>query len=119
MQIPFIIKDILSEIVLTNTGLNLLGITLAVLTVLEELIDTEIDPILSEDSDIEIKHPFSNIRNFTIKFRLLADIIVLRVNSSNPLSCIILLLKLYKLKYLSQYYFLNTYLFNFIPYGLK
>jgi hypothetical protein len=57
-QIPFIIEDILSEIVLINMGLNLLGITLAVLIWLEELIDTEIDPILSKDSDTEIKHPF-------------------------------------------------------------
>ena len=39
-------------------GLNLLGITLAVLIWFEELIETEIDPILSEDSDTEIKHPF-------------------------------------------------------------
>jgi hypothetical protein len=29
-----------------------------VLTLLEELIDTEIDPILSRDSDTEIKQPF-------------------------------------------------------------
>jgi hypothetical protein len=39
-------------------GLNLLGITLAVLTLLEALIDTEIDPILLRDSDTEIKQPF-------------------------------------------------------------
>ncbi len=39
-------------------GLNLLGITLAVLIWLEELIETETDPILSEDSETEIKHPF-------------------------------------------------------------
>jgi hypothetical protein len=38
--------------------LNLLGITLAVLTLLEVLIDTEIDPILLRDSDTEIKQPF-------------------------------------------------------------
>jgi hypothetical protein len=57
-QIPFIIEATLSEIVLTNMGLNLLGITLAVLTLLEALIDTEIDPILLRDSDTEIKQPF-------------------------------------------------------------
>ena len=39
-------------------GLNLLGITLAVLIWLEELIETETDPILSEDSETEIKQPF-------------------------------------------------------------
>jgi hypothetical protein len=39
-QIPFIIEDTLSEIVLTNIESNLLGITLAVLTLFEELMET-------------------------------------------------------------------------------
>jgi ABC-type thiamin/hydroxymethylpyrimidine transport system permease subunit len=58
MQIPFIILDTLSEIVLTNMESNLLGITFAVLTLFEELMETEIDPILLEPSANEIKHPF-------------------------------------------------------------
>jgi ABC-type thiamin/hydroxymethylpyrimidine transport system permease subunit len=58
MQIPFIILDTLSEIVLTNIESNLLGITFAVLTLFEELMETEIDPILLEPSVNEIKHPF-------------------------------------------------------------
>jgi hypothetical protein len=37
---------------------NLLGITFAVLTLFEELMETEIDPILLEPSANEIKHPF-------------------------------------------------------------
>jgi hypothetical protein len=55
---PFIIPETLSEIVLTNIESNLLGITLAVLTLFEELIETESDPILLEPSANERKHPF-------------------------------------------------------------
>jgi hypothetical protein len=58
MQMPFTIKDTFSEIVLTNIESNLLGITLAVLTLFEELMETQSDPILSEPSVSEIKHPF-------------------------------------------------------------
>jgi hypothetical protein len=66
--------------------LNLLGITLAVLILLEVLIDTEIDPILLRDSDTEIKQPFSNERNFIRNVLLLADVIVRTVNVSYPSS---------------------------------
>jgi hypothetical protein len=59
MQTPFTIEDTFSEIVLTNIELNLLGITLAVLTLFEELMETHSDPILSEEPSVnEIKHPF-------------------------------------------------------------
>ena len=58
MQTPFTIEDTFSEIVVTNIESNLLGITLAVLTLFEELMETHSDPILSEPSVNEIKHPF-------------------------------------------------------------
>jgi hypothetical protein len=58
MQIPFTIADTLSETVLMKIELSLLGITLAVLILFEELIETETDPILSEFSDTETKQPF-------------------------------------------------------------
>jgi hypothetical protein len=58
MQMPFTIKDTFSEIVPTNIESNLLGMTLAVLTLFEELMETQSDPILSEPSVSEIKHPF-------------------------------------------------------------
>ena len=70
-------------------GLNLLGITLAVLIWLEELIDTEIDPILSNDSDTEIKHPFSYDRNFIRNVLLSFDVIIRVVNALCPPFCII------------------------------
>jgi hypothetical protein len=57
-QIPFIKEDTLSEIVLTNIESNLLGITLAVLILFEEFMETEIEPILLEPSTNAIKHPF-------------------------------------------------------------
>lgn len=71
MQMPLTIKETLSEIVLINRESYLLGITLAVLTLLEELIETESDPILSEPSANRIKSPFSNETNFKEKILLL------------------------------------------------
>jgi hypothetical protein len=57
-QIPFIIVDILSEIVLIKIESYLLGITFAVLTLLADAIETYRDPIRFESSATIIKHPF-------------------------------------------------------------
>ena len=57
MQIPFFILDTISEIVARNTESYLLGITLAVLLLFDEEMETEIAPIWLESSDIKIMHP--------------------------------------------------------------
>jgi hypothetical protein len=57
-QIPFIMEETLSEIVLMNIESYLLGITFAVLTLLEEVIETYSDPIRFEPSATTIKQPF-------------------------------------------------------------
>jgi hypothetical protein len=64
MQIPFIIKDTFSEIVLINTEWYLLGITVAVLLLFEAAIETANDPILSIPSATRINNPFSNETHF-------------------------------------------------------
>jgi hypothetical protein len=48
-----------------NIESNLLGITFAVLTPFDVLIETERAPILSLSSVKAIKHPFSKGKNFT------------------------------------------------------
>jgi hypothetical protein len=58
MQIPFFILDTISEIVVRNIESYLLGITLAVLLLFDDEMETEIAPIWSEFSDIKIMHPF-------------------------------------------------------------
>jgi hypothetical protein len=64
MQIPFIIEDTFSEIVLINTEWCLLGITVAVVLLFEAVIETANDPILSTPSAKRINNPFSNERHF-------------------------------------------------------
>jgi len=64
MQIPLIIDDTLSETVLINMELYLLGITVAVLVLFEELIEIVSDPILSAPSPTRINNPFSNEMHF-------------------------------------------------------
>jgi hypothetical protein len=86
---PFIMEDILSEIVLTNTGSYLLGITFAVLTLLEELIEIEIEPIRSELSATAMKHPFAKDKYFMMKL-LFSELRVFTTNLSEPTFCIIL-----------------------------
>jgi hypothetical protein len=54
---PFIIEETLCEIVCTNIESSLLGITLAVLILFDELIEIETDPKASEPSSNAIKHP--------------------------------------------------------------
>jgi hypothetical protein len=63
-QIPLIIEDTLSETVLINMELYLLGITVAVLVLLEELIEIVNDPILFAPSATIINNPFSNEIHF-------------------------------------------------------
>jgi hypothetical protein len=63
-QIPLIIDDILSETVSINMELYLLGITVAVLVLFEELIEMVSDPILSAPSATWINNPFSNEIHF-------------------------------------------------------
>lgn len=58
-QIPFIIEETFSEIVLIKIESYLLGITLAVLTFPpEELIEAEIAPMRGAPSEIIKKQPF-------------------------------------------------------------
>jgi hypothetical protein len=66
MQIPLIIEDTLSEIALMNTEWYLLGITVAVLLLFEELIETVKEPILSDPSATMINSPFSNETHFKV-----------------------------------------------------
>ena len=63
-QMPLIIEETLCEIVSTNMESCLLGITLAVLILFDELIETEIDPKASEPSSNAIKQPFWKERYF-------------------------------------------------------
>jgi hypothetical protein len=67
MHIPFLILDTISEIVFRNIESYLLGITLAVLLLLDDKIETEIAPIWSESSDIKIKHPLEKGTYFMTK----------------------------------------------------
>ena len=64
MQIPFIIDDTFSEIVLMNTEWYLLGITVAVALLFEAVMETVNDPILSTPSAKRINNPFSNEKHF-------------------------------------------------------
>jgi len=64
MQIPFIIEDTFSEIVLMNTEWCLLGITVAVVLLFEAVMETANDPILSTPSAKRINNPFSNEKHF-------------------------------------------------------
>jgi hypothetical protein len=69
MHIPFFILDTISEIVFRNIESYLLGITLAVLLLLDDEMETEIAPIWwSESSDIRIMHPLETGTYLTMKF---------------------------------------------------
>ena len=69
MHIPFFILDTISEIVFRNIELYLLGITLAVLLLLDDEMETEIAPIWwSESSDIRIMHPLETGTYLMMKF---------------------------------------------------
>jgi hypothetical protein len=57
-QMPFIMEETLCEIVCTNVESTLLGITLALLILFDELIEIEMDPKASDPSSNAIKHPF-------------------------------------------------------------
>jgi hypothetical protein len=79
--------DTISEIVFRNIESYLLGITLAVLLLLDEEMETEIAPIWwSESSDIRIMHPLETGTYLMMKFLPLWD---LRVLSTTPCSAII------------------------------
>lgn len=86
MQIPFFILDTISEIVARNTESYLLGITLAVLLLFDEEMETEIAPIWSESSDIKIMHPLETGMYLMKKFLPLLDF---RVLSTIPWSAFI------------------------------
>jgi hypothetical protein len=60
-------EDTFSEIELMNIELYLLGITVAVLLLFEELIETVNDPILFAPSATTINNPFSNETHFRVK----------------------------------------------------
>ena len=68
MHIPFFILDTISEIVFMNIESYLLGITLAVLHLLDDEIETEIAPIWSESSDIKMMHPLETGTYLMTKF---------------------------------------------------
>jgi len=68
MHIPFFILDTISEIVFRNIESYLLGITLAVLLLLEDEMETEIAPIWSESSDIKIMQPLETGTYLMTKF---------------------------------------------------
>jgi hypothetical protein len=68
MHIPFFILDTISEIVFRNIESCLLGITLAVLLLLDDEMETEIAPIRSESSDINTKHPLETGTYLMAKF---------------------------------------------------
>ena len=86
MHIPFFILDTISEIVFRNIESYLLGITLAVLLLLEDEMETEIAPIWSESSDIKIMQPLETGTYLMTKFLPLWDF---RVLSTIPWSDII------------------------------
>ena len=77
MHIPFFILDTISEIVFRNIESYLLGITLAVLLLLEDEMETEIAPIRSESSDINIMHPLETGTYLMMNFLPLLDFKVL------------------------------------------
>jgi hypothetical protein len=77
MHIPFFILDTISEIVFRNIESYLLGITLAVLLLLEDEMETEIAPIWSESSDIKIMQPLETGTYLMTKFLPLWDFKVL------------------------------------------
>jgi hypothetical protein len=69
MHIPFFILDTISEIVFRNIESYLLGITLAVLLLLDDEMETEIAPIWwSESSDIRRMHPLETDTYLMMKF---------------------------------------------------
>jgi hypothetical protein len=86
MHIPFFILDTISEIVFRNIESYLLGITLAVLLLLDDEMETEIAPIWSESSDIKIMQPLETDTYLMTKFLPLWDF---RVLSTIPWSDII------------------------------
>jgi hypothetical protein len=87
MHIPFFILDTISEIVFRNIESYLLGITLAVLLLLDDEMETEIAPIWwSESSDIRIMLPLEMGTYLMMKFLPLWDF---RVLSTIPWSAII------------------------------
>ena len=86
MHIPFFILDTISEIVFRNIESYLLGITLAVLLLLDDEMETEITPIWSESSDIKIMQPLETGTYLMTKFLPLWDF---RVLSTIPWSDII------------------------------
>jgi hypothetical protein len=86
MHIPFFILDTISEIVFRNIESYLLGITLAVLLLLDDEMETEIAPIWSESSDIKIMQPLETGTYLMTKFLPLWDF---RVLSTIPWSDII------------------------------
>ena len=54
----FVIEEIFSATVLTNTESYLLGITFAVFTLFDALMEMDIAPIRGSSSDITTKQPF-------------------------------------------------------------
>ena len=86
MHIPFFILETISEIVFRNIESYLLGITLAVLLLLDDEMETEIAPIWSESSDIKIMQPLETGTYLMTKFLPLWDF---RVLSTIPWSDII------------------------------
>ena len=90
-------EDTLSEIVLMNIESYLLGITFAVLTLLEEVIETYKDPIRFEPSATTIKQPFWKDKNFMIKILVLGALTVRAMSASDPSSCITKNQSLYKI----------------------
>jgi hypothetical protein len=69
MHIPFFILDTISEMVFKNIESYLLGITLAVLLLLDDEMETEIAPIWwSESSDIRTMHPLETGTYLMMKF---------------------------------------------------
>jgi hypothetical protein len=78
MHIPFFILDTISEMVFRNIESYLLGITLAVLLLLDDEMETEIAPIWwSESSDIRIMHPLETGTYLMMKFLPLCEVRVL------------------------------------------
>lgn len=67
-----------------NIESNLLGITFAVLTPFDVLIETERAPILSLSSVKAIKHPFRKGKNFTRKILRLSDLAERTINVLDP-----------------------------------
>ena len=85
IQTPFIRDETLWERVLVNMELCLLGITVAVLILFEDEIETYIAPTLFEPSETIIKQPFSKASNFIKKF-LVLDVVTVLERSEFDLS---------------------------------